>query len=161
MPHPGLLYPEPLTLWQATADPYLRRKHSNSQRHFQYSISVGSTGAHKVLFLSLLSLSGIWGLILYAILLLLPCFWGFAFALGCGVSFFGGIQHSAVNGCSAAVVILEFSLEKMSTHLSNLPSWSGITWLLLLLSHSVVSNSVQPQRRQPTRLPRPWDSPGN
>ena len=25
---------------------------------------------------------------------------------------------------------------------------------------SVVSNSVQPQRRQPTRLPRPWDSPG-
>ena len=25
---------------------------------------------------------------------------------------------------------------------------------------SVVSNSVQPQRQQPTRLPRPWDSPG-
>ena len=25
---------------------------------------------------------------------------------------------------------------------------------------SVVPNSVQPQRRQPTRLPRPWDSPG-
>ena len=25
---------------------------------------------------------------------------------------------------------------------------------------SVVSNSVQPQRRQPIRLPRPWDSPG-
>ena len=24
---------------------------------------------------------------------------------------------------------------------------------------SVVSNSVQPHRRQPTRLPRPWDSP--
>ena len=32
--------------------------------------------------------------------------------------------------------------------------------LLLLLSHSVVSNSVQPHRPQPTRLPRPWDSPG-
>ena len=32
--------------------------------------------------------------------------------------------------------------------------------LLLLLSCSVVSNSVRPQRRQPTRLPRPWDSPG-
>ena len=27
-------------------------------------------------------------------------------------------------------------------------------------SHSVVSNSVQPHRRQPTRLPRPRDSPG-
>ena len=25
---------------------------------------------------------------------------------------------------------------------------------------SVVSNSVQPHRRQPTRLPHPWDSPG-
>ena len=25
---------------------------------------------------------------------------------------------------------------------------------------SVVSNSVRPQRPQPTRLPRPWDSPG-
>ena len=25
---------------------------------------------------------------------------------------------------------------------------------------SVVSNSVQPHRRQPSRLPRPWDSPG-
>ena len=26
--------------------------------------------------------------------------------------------------------------------------------------YSVVSNSVQPHRRQPTRLPHPWDSPG-
>ena len=25
---------------------------------------------------------------------------------------------------------------------------------------SVMSNSVRPHRRQPTRLPRPWDSPG-
>ena len=25
---------------------------------------------------------------------------------------------------------------------------------------SVVSNSVQPHRRQPTRMPHPWDSPG-
>ena len=35
------------------------------------------------------------------------------------------------------------------------------TLLLLLLSlfASVVSNSVQPHRRQLTRLPRPWDSP--
>ena len=31
---------------------------------------------------------------------------------------------------------------------------------LLLLGHSVVSDSVQSHRRQPTRLPRPWDSPG-
>ena len=35
--------------------------------------------------------------------------------------------------------------------------------LLLLLSQvtSVVSDSVRPHRQQPTRLPCPWDSPGN
>ena len=32
--------------------------------------------------------------------------------------------------------------------------------LLLLLSRFVVSDSVQPHRQQPTRLPHPWDSPG-
>ena len=32
--------------------------------------------------------------------------------------------------------------------------------MLLLLSRSVVSDSVRPQRRQPTRLRGPWDSPG-
>ena len=32
--------------------------------------------------------------------------------------------------------------------------------LLLLLSHLVVSDSVQPHREQSTRLPCPWDSPG-
>ena len=30
----------------------------------------------------------------------------------------------------------------------------------LLLSRTVMSNSVRPHRRQPTRLPRPRDSPG-
>ena len=33
---------------------------------------------------------------------LVPSCWGFSFARGCGVSFFGGIQHSPVDGCSAA-----------------------------------------------------------
>ena len=32
--------------------------------------------------------------------------------------------------------------------------------LRLLLLSRFSSDSVQPQRRQPTRLPRPWDSPG-
>ena len=39
----------------------------------------------------------------------------------------------------------------------------GLTYallLLLLLSPSVVSDSVRPHRWQPTRLPHPWDSPG-
>ena len=32
--------------------------------------------------------------------------------------------------------------------------------IFLLLSCSVVSDSVRPHRWQPTRLPHPWDSPG-
>ena len=31
---------------------------------------------------------------------------------------------------------------------------------LLLLSRFSVSDSVRPHRQQPTRLPRPWDTPG-
>ena len=44
--------------------------------------------------------------------------------------------------------------------------WNGVPlpspklFLLLLLSYSVVSDSVRPHRQQPTRLPHPWDSPG-
>ena len=34
------------------------------------------------------------------------------------------------------------------------------TLLLLLLSRFSPANSVRPHRRQPTRLPYPWDSPG-
>ena len=36
----------------------------------------------------------------------------------------------------------------------------GLNGLLLLLSRLVVSDSMRPHKRQPTRLPRPWDSPG-
>ena len=39
----------------------------------------------------------VWGLILNMISPLLPSLWSFSFALGCGVSFFGEIQHSPVN----------------------------------------------------------------
>ena len=44
----------------------------------------------------------VWGLILNMISLLLPSCWGFSFVLGQGVSFFGGIQHSPIDGCLAA-----------------------------------------------------------
>ena len=44
----------------------------------------------------------VWGLILKAISPLLPTYWGFSFALGCGVYFFAWIQHSLVDSCSAA-----------------------------------------------------------
>ena len=42
----------------------------------------------------------VWGLILNVILPLLPSCWGFSFALGSEIYFFGGIQRSA-GGCSA------------------------------------------------------------
>ena len=63
--------------------------------------SLGS-GVHKVLFEPSKRLWQVWGLILNMISPLLLSCWGFSFALGHGVSFFGGIQHSAVDGCSAA-----------------------------------------------------------
>ena len=43
----------------------------------------------------------VWGLILNMILTLLPSLWGFSFVLRHGISLFGGIQHSPVDGCSA------------------------------------------------------------
>ena len=56
------------------------------------SVSVGSTGMHKVLFEPSEHLWWAWALIIKMIPPLLPSFGGFSFALGCGVSFFGGIQ---------------------------------------------------------------------
>ena len=47
-----------------------------------------------------MSLAGM-GFILNVILPLLPSCWSFSFALGHRVYFFGGIQHSPVDGCSA------------------------------------------------------------
>ena len=61
------------------------------------------------------------GLILNENLPLLPSCWGFSFALGRGVSFFGGIQNSPV-GVQQRVVILEFSQEMASARPSTLPS---------------------------------------
>ena len=56
---------------------------------------------HKVLYESSEHFWWVWGLILNMTLPLRPSFWGVSFALGCGVYFFGGIQHSPVNACSA------------------------------------------------------------
>ena len=64
--------------------------------------SVESPGVHKVLSEPSKNLWPVWGLILNAISPLLPSCCGFSFALGHGVYFFGGIQHSPVDGCSAA-----------------------------------------------------------
>ena len=87
------------TLRQATADLYLYRR----VKHRSGSVSVGSlgTGLHKVLFEPTESLWWVWSFIQNVILPILQPFWGFSFALGHGVSYFGWIQHYPVNGCSA------------------------------------------------------------
>ena len=101
MPHPGLLHPEPLPLQQATADLHLHRRCSNTQRQVWLSLC-GVSCCAQVLFEPSKHLWRVWGLILNVIWPLLPSFWGFSFAIRCGVSFFGGIQYSPVNGSSAA-----------------------------------------------------------
>ena len=63
---------------------------------------MGSAVVLKVLFQPSKCLWQVWGLILNAISPLLPSFWGFSLALGREASFFGGIQNSPVDGCSAA-----------------------------------------------------------
>ena len=62
---------------------------------------MGSPGAHKILFEPSKHLWWVWGLIRNAISPLLPSCWGFSFALGGGISVFGGIQHASISGCSA------------------------------------------------------------
>ena len=47
----------------------------------------------------------------------------------------------------------------MISHTSS-PSLKWNASMLLLPSHFSLSDFVWPRRQQPTRLPRPWDSPG-
>ena len=63
------------------------------------SVSVESLGpgACKVLFKPFEHLWLVWGLTLNVISPLLLSCWGFSFALGGGVAFFGGIEHSIVD----------------------------------------------------------------
>ena len=92
---PGLLQPEPLSPGQATANPCFCRRKSNTQMQGPQSL-MGSLdpGAHKVLFEPSKHLWQLWSLILNVILPLLPSYWGFSFACGRGVSFFGGISNN-------------------------------------------------------------------
>ena len=65
------------------------------------SVSVEFPGTHKIWSEPSECLWKVCGLILNVISLLLLSCWGFSFALGHGVYFFGGIQHFPVDGCSA------------------------------------------------------------
>ena len=83
MPYAVLLHPEPLPLWQSTADPYLHRRHSNTV--LSQSLWVSGSWYVQGLFEPSERLWQKWGLILNVISSLLPSYWGFS-ALGCGVS---------------------------------------------------------------------------
>ena len=92
-------------------------------KHSSGLISVGSlgSGVHKPFW-------QVWGLTLNAISPLLPSCWGF-FALGHGVYFFGGIQHSA-SGCSATSCNFGILLEAEHTSFYSNRGWwlDGITY---------------------------------
>ena len=82
MPHPGLLHPEPLPLWQATADPHLLRRHSNTV--LAQSLWGLGSWCTQGMFEPSEYLWQVRGLTLNLIFLLLLSCWGFSFALGCG-----------------------------------------------------------------------------
>ena len=92
MPYSGLLYPEPLPLWQAIADHTFA---GDTQTQFWLSLcGVSGSWSTQGLFEPFECLWKVRSLILNAILpLLAPSCWGLSFALGCGVFFFffGGI----------------------------------------------------------------------
>ena len=127
MAYPSLLHPEPLPPWQATADPCLHRRHSDTV----LSPSLWGLGVlMHTSFEPSEHLWWVWGLILNMISPLLLSFWGFSFALGCGVlSLFGGIQHCPVNGCSAASCNfgVQAGLDKHTSFYSAIleSSWGG------------------------------------
>ena len=100
MPYPSLLYPEPC----ARGRPLLNCT-STGDTHTQFWLSLcGGSGSWCMqgLFEPFKCLWQVWGLILILISPFLPSCWAFSFALRCGVSFYGGIQHSPVDSCSAA-----------------------------------------------------------
>ena len=80
--------------------PYLCRRHSNPQRQIWLSLCRVSWYAQGFVWVLWAFLVGM-AFDLNMTLPLLPSFWGFSFALGCGVYFFGGIQHSPINASSA------------------------------------------------------------
>ena len=91
------------------------------------SVSVGSPGAHKVLFEPSKHLWWVRGLILTAILPLLPSCLGFSLALDMGYLFLVGSNILLSMVVQQCVVILEFLQEKMRAGPSTPPSWEIIT----------------------------------
>ena len=84
MPYPSLLHPEPLPLWQATADRYLHRRHSNTV--LSQSLWGPWVLVHMRFVWASEHLWRKWGLILNTNSPLISSCWGFSFALRRGVS---------------------------------------------------------------------------
>ena len=94
MPYPALLHPEPPLLTHIST--------GDTQIHFLLSLcGVSGSWCTQGLFDPSERLWRIWSLILKVISPLLLSCWGFSFAFRCRASFFDGILHSPVDGCSA------------------------------------------------------------
>ena len=126
MPHPGLLHLDPLPLWQATTDPYLYRRHSDTQRQVWLSLC-GLSWCAQVLFEPSECLWRIWGLILNVIFLILLSCWASPLLLDMGYLFLVGSNILLSMVVQQCVVILEFLQEKMRAGPSTPPSWEIIT----------------------------------
>ena len=128
----GVLQPEPLPPWQGTADSCLHRRHSNTLRQVWVSCrshcSFPWVLVCRRFCLCIRGISGGYEVWLNMIVPFLPSCWGSSFALGCRVSLFGGIQHSPVDGCSAAswgFVVLTGEDEHMSFYSAIFPGSSA------------------------------------
>ena len=117
-------YPEPLPLWQSTADLYLHRRHSYtvlSQSLWGLWVLVRT----KFVWALRVSLAGM-GLDSKHNFTPPTILLGLFFALGCGVSFFlVGSNILLWRVVQQWVVILKFLQEKMSARPSTLPSWNA------------------------------------
>ena len=141
MPYVGLLHPESLSLWQATADLYLCRRHSNTV--LAQSLWGLWVWCLQGLFEPSECLWWVWCLILNAIFPLLPFCWGFSFALWCGVSFLVGSNILLLTVVQQWVIILKFSQDKISTCPSTPPSWISLPLPCKLLNFSC--DQLEPQ----------------
>ena len=96
------------TLQQAIVDLHLPQRLLDTPGQLWVSLLWGhcsfllGPSAHKALSEPSELLWQVWGLILNMILPILPSCWGFFFARGHGLSFFGEMQCSPVDSCSAA-----------------------------------------------------------
>ena len=122
------------------SSPLLTRTSAGDTQTQFFSVSVGVSGSwftHGIFEPSEL-LWRVCGLILYMISPLPASCWDFSFALGRGGSFFGGIQHSLVDGGSAASCTFgALTGEDECTSFY----YAIFTLSLLLFSCSVVSDS--------------------